>query len=235
MYIVSITPFLRPLAFLFVCFFSPKEDIAYSLWFALCGFSRSLHRNCTFAEFGNLNKNWIRLHFDVPSLILLAIEKFTPCTEVGFKAISYMRKHRVFLDWNNRRFCICILITGCFSVLVLITRLDSLCVLWLTLPFKSGTDYSECRLPTWLLNLHRIEPWCELPSQCFLVQPLIGHLKAWFTHFSVIHQLRYLVLQKLFFCIMFRYWQCVIHTRYYGHGNSRQYYDIGGLKVLLLE
>ena len=159
----------------------------------------------------------------MPSLILLAIEKFTPCTEVGFKAISYMRKHRVFLDWNNRRFYICIFITGCFSFLVLITHLDSLCALWLTLPFKSGTDYSESRLPTWFLNLPRVEPWSELPSQCFLVQPLIGPLKGWFTHFSVIHQLRYLVLQKLFLCIMFRYWHCLIHTRYYGHGNSRQY------------
>ena len=145
-----------------------------------------------------------------------------------------MRKHRVFLDWNNRRFYICIFITGCFSFLVLITHLDSLCALWLTLPFKSGTDYSESRLPTWFLNLPRVEPWSELPSQCFLVQPLIGPLKAWFTHFSVIHQLRYLVLQKLFLCIMFRYWHCLIHTRYYGHGNSRQYYNIGGFKSTAL-
>lgn len=140
MYIVSIAPFLRPLLllWLFVCLFIFPGKTSH----ILCDW---LYVVClgpctgTFAEFGILNKNWIRFHFDVLSLILLAMEKFTPCTEVGFKAISYMRMHRIFLDWNNRRFCMYILITGCFSVLVLITHLDSLGVLWLTLPFKSVT------------------------------------------------------------------------------------------------
>lgn len=129
---------------------------------------------------------------NVPSLTLLNMETFIPFTEVGFKVTSYMRMYRIFLDWNTGGsvYVSWLLDASLFSFW---WHVLTSCVISDLLYFKAGTW-----LP-WIQAVHFTSE-CEYSVECWFALPRMLfstlHWPSWacFTHFSMIHQLRFLAL-----------------------------------------
>lgn len=140
--------------------------------------------------------------------------------------------YRIFLDWNTGGsvYVSWLLDASLFSFW---WHVLTSCVISNLLYFKAGTW-----LP-WIQAVHftseceyGVECWFALPRMLF---PTL-HWPSWacFTHFSMIHQLRFMALQQLFFLsnvvlLFLGISQHLIQITYYGHGNSRQY-NVGVFK-----